>query len=57
MPYYGQITGTGNGVEGSWFMELDDEAVPGGWHDPWDDPDNSAELRVQATAAERRRRA
>jgi hypothetical protein len=28
MPYYGQITGTDNGVEGSWFIELDDTGAP-----------------------------
>jgi hypothetical protein len=28
--------------------------VTGGWRDPWDDPDDSAELRTQAEAAERR---
>jgi hypothetical protein len=28
MPYYGQITGTDDGVEGSWFIELDDTGVP-----------------------------
>ena len=28
MPHYGQITGTGNGVEGSWFIELNDDGVP-----------------------------
>ena len=29
MPYYyGQITGTDNGVEGTWFIELDHTGVP-----------------------------
>jgi hypothetical protein len=28
MPYYGQITGTDHGVEGSWFIELDDTGTP-----------------------------
>ena len=28
MPAYGQIIGTDNGVEGSWFIELDDTGVP-----------------------------
>lgn len=28
MPYYGQITGTYNGVEGSWLIELDDTGAP-----------------------------
>jgi hypothetical protein len=38
MPYYGQITGTDNGVEGSWFVDLEDDGIPGGWRDRWDDP-------------------
>ena len=28
MPYYGQITGTDQGVEGSWFIELNDDGSP-----------------------------
>jgi hypothetical protein len=28
MPYYGKITGTNNGVEGTWLVELDDDGVP-----------------------------
>ena len=28
MPYYGEITGTNNGVEGTWLVELDDDGVP-----------------------------
>lgn len=28
--------------------------VPGGWRDWWDDPDDSAQLRAQAEADERR---
>jgi hypothetical protein len=28
MPYYDQITGTDNGVEGSWLIELDDTGEP-----------------------------
>jgi hypothetical protein len=28
MPYYGQITGNNNGVEGSWFIELNDAGSP-----------------------------
>ena len=28
MPHYGQITGTDDGVEGSWLIELDDDGVP-----------------------------
>jgi hypothetical protein len=26
----------------------------GGWRDPWDEPDDSAQLRAQVEAAERR---
>ena len=28
--------------------------VPGGWRKPWDDPDDSAQLRARAKASERR---
>ena len=28
MPHYGKITGTNNGVEGTWLVELDDDGVP-----------------------------
>ena len=35
-------------------LELPVRAVPGGWRDVWDDPDDHAELRAQAEAAERR---
>jgi hypothetical protein len=28
IPSYGQITGTDQGVEGSWFMELNDDGSP-----------------------------
>ena len=28
MPHYGKITGTDNGVEGTWLVELDDGRVP-----------------------------
>jgi hypothetical protein len=28
--------------------------IPGGWRDPWDEPDDHAELRAQAERAERR---
>lgn len=28
MPSYGKITGTHNGVEGTWLVELDDDGVP-----------------------------
>jgi hypothetical protein len=28
MPYFGQITGTDDGVEGNWLIELDDRGVP-----------------------------
>ena len=28
MPYYGQITGIDDGVEGSWLIELNDDGVP-----------------------------
>lgn len=28
MPYYRQVTGTDNGVEGSWFIELNDTGAP-----------------------------
>ena len=28
MPTYGQITGTSNGVDGSWLIELDDDGAP-----------------------------
>ena len=28
MPDYGQITGTDNGVDGSWLIELDDDGAP-----------------------------
>ena len=28
MPYYGKITGTNNGVEGTWLVELDEDGVP-----------------------------
>ena len=28
MRYYGKITGTNNGVEGTWLVELDDDGVP-----------------------------
>lgn len=28
MPHYGRITGTHQGVEGSWFIELDDDGSP-----------------------------
>jgi hypothetical protein len=28
MRYYGKISGTNNGVEGTWLVELDDDGVP-----------------------------
>ena len=28
MPYYGKITGTNNGVEGTWLVELDEDGIP-----------------------------
>jgi hypothetical protein len=28
MPYYGKISGTNNGVQGTWLVELDDDGVP-----------------------------
>ena len=28
MPYYGQITGTDEGVEGSWLIALNDDGTP-----------------------------
>jgi len=28
MPYYRQITGTDNGIDGSWFIELNDDGSP-----------------------------
>jgi hypothetical protein len=28
--------------------------VPGGWRDPWDEPDDHAELRARAEAIKRR---
>lgn len=31
--------------------------VPGGWRDIWDDPDDSAALRAQGEAVERRQEA
>ena len=27
-PHYGKITGTNDGVEGTWLVELDDDGVP-----------------------------
>jgi hypothetical protein len=28
VPYYGQTTGTDNGEEGSWFIEVNDDGAP-----------------------------
>jgi hypothetical protein len=28
MPYYGKITATNNGVEGTWLIELGDDGIP-----------------------------
>ena len=57
MPYYGQITGTDDGVEDSWLIELDGEGVPGSWRDCWDDRDDRDDrddLEARAEATERR---
>src|SRR5687767_10810009 len=47
MPYYGQITGTDNGVEGSWFIELNDDGGP--------EPKPRAARAVCTTAISQRR--